>query len=95
MFKSYIIYQKNTKDLFNKLNIIIPILVINIYVNTPQLLIDIFYNNKLNVINRLLYLVNEEENNLILNVIKKYNFNIVIRKINKIINIRIKFRFIK
>ena len=55
---------------------------------------DIFYN-KLNIINRLLYLLNEEENNLYLIAIKKYNFNIIIRKINKIINIRIKFRFIK
>ena len=52
MFKTYVIYQKNIKDLFNKLNIIIPKLIINSYVNTPQLLIDIFYNNKLNVINR-------------------------------------------
>ena len=43
----------------------------------------------------LLYLVNEEENNLYLIVIKKNNFNIIIRKINKIINIRIKFIFIK
>ena len=94
MFKSYVIYQKNTKDLFNKLNIIIPKLIINSYVNTPQLLIDIFYS-KLNVINRLLYLFNEEENNLYLIVIKKNNFNIIIRKINKIINIRIKFIFRK
>ena len=86
MFKSYVIYEKNTKDLFNKLHIIIPKLLINSYVNTPQLLIDIFYN-KLNVINRLLYLVNEEENNLYLIVIKKYDFNIIFRKINKIINI--------
>ena len=77
MFKSYVIYQKNTKDLFNKLNII-PKLVINSYVNTPQLLIDIFYS-KLNEINRLMYLV-IEENNLYLIVIKKYNFNIIIRK---------------
>ena len=60
MFKSQINYKKNFKDLFNKINIIIPKLVINSYVNTPQLLIDIFYN-KLNVINRLLYLFNEEE----------------------------------
>ena len=71
MFKSYVIYQKNTKDLFNKLNIIIPKLINNSYVNTPQLLIDIFYSNKLNVINRLLYLVNEDENNFYLIVIKK------------------------
>ena len=56
-------------DLFNKLNIIIPRLVINSYVNTSQLLIDIFYNNKLNVINRWLNLVNEEENNLYLIII--------------------------
>ena len=93
MFKSYVIYQKNTKDLFNKLNIIIPKLFINSYVNTQQLLIDIFCNNKINEINRLLYLVNEEENNLYLIVIKKNNFNIIIRKINKIINIRKKFIF--
>ena len=89
MFKSHVIYQKNTKDLFNKLNIIVPKLVINSYVNTPQLLIDIFYN-KLNVINKIMYLV-IEENNLHLIVIKKYNSNIIVRKINNIINIRIKF----
>ena len=94
MLKSHVIYQYNCKDLFNKLNIIIPKLIINSYVNTPQLLIDIFYN-KLNVINRLLYLNNEEENNLILNVIKKNNFNIIIRKNNKNISIRIKFKFRK
>ena len=95
MFKSYVIYQKNIKYLFNFLNIINPKLVINSYVNTPQLLMDIFYNNKLNVINRLLYLVNEEENNLYLIVRKKYNFDIIFRKSNKIINIRIKFIFRK
>ena len=93
MFKSYVIYQKNTKDLFNKLNIFIPNWIINSYVNIPQLLMDIFYN-KLNAINRLLYLI-IEENNLYLIVIKKNNFNIIIRKINKIINIRIKFIFRK
>ena len=93
MFKSHVIYQKNTKDLFNKLNIIIPKMVINSYVNTPQLLMDIF-SNKLNVINILLYLFIEEID-LYLIVIKKYNFNIIIRKINKIINIRIKFGFNK
>ena len=69
-------------------------MVINSYVNTPQLLTNIFYN-KLNVRNRLLYSVNEEENNLYLIVIKKYSFNIIIRKFLKIINIRIKFIFRK
>ena len=93
MFKSQINYKKNFKDLFNKLNIIIQKLVINSYVNTPQLLMDIFYN-KLNVINRLLYLV-IEENSLYLNGIKKYNFNIIFRKINSFINIRIKCEFSK
>ena len=86
MCKSQINYKKNVKYLLNKLNNIIPKLVINSYVNTPQLLMDIFYN-KLNEINRLLYLVIEEENNLYSIVIKKYKFNIIIRKINKIINI--------
>ena len=55
---------------------------------------NIFYN-KLNVIYRLLYLVNEEENSLYLIIIKKYNFNIIFRKINSFINIRIKFEFSK
>ena len=82
MFQSQINYKNNIKDLFNKLNIIIPKLIINSYINTPQRLIDIFYN-KLNIINRLLYLVIEQENNLYLIVIKKYNFNIIIMKIYK------------